>query len=265
LKLKGLAGKMRIKDKVALITGSASGVRPQLMGFGGVTAWLFSEEGAKVVIADINAKDGETTARQIRDSGGEALFNKLDVTNESDWIKSIKSTITSFGKIDILVNNAGTTARENVENTTIEMWDSQMEIHAKGTFLGTKSVIPELRRSGGGSIVNVSSIAGIIGSHSSTAYHAGKGAIRAFTKSAAVQYASEGIRVNSVHPGYVDTPMTHNVFSDHNQAKQRTSTIPMGRFGTAKEIAYAILYLASDESSYVTGTELIVDGGTTAH
>ena len=256
---------MRIKNKVALITGSASGVKTQLMGFGGETAWLFSQEGAKVVIADINEQDGENTASQIRDSGGEALFTKLDVTKESNWIKSIESTISSFGRIDILVNNAGTAAKEPIENTTLEMWNGQMEVHAKGTFLGTKSIIPEMRKSGGGSIVNVSSIAGIIGSTSSTAYHAAKGAVRSFTKAAAVQYAKEGIRVNSVHPGYVDTPMTHDIFADHIQAKQRTSSVPMGRFGTALEIAYAILYLASDESSYVTGTELIVDGGTTAH
>jgi len=256
---------MRIKNKVALITGSASGVKTQLMGFGGETAWLFSQEGAKVIIADINEQDGENTARQIRDSGGEALFTKLDVTKELDWIKSIKSAISAFGKIDILVNNAGTTARENVEKTTLAMWNGQMDIHAKGTFLGTKNVIPEMRKSGGGSIVNVSSIAGLIGSTSSTAYHAAKGAVRSFTKAAAVQYAGEGIRVNSVHPGYVDTPMTHDLFTNHRQVTLRTSSIPMGRFGTAKEIAYAILYLASDESSYVTGTELIVDGGTTAH
>ncbi len=255
---------MRLAGKVAMITGAANGVKGELMGFGGVSAWLFAREGAKVVITDIDDEDGEITARQIRDSGGEAVFVRLDVTNEEEWEDAVRAAVSCFGKLDILVNNAGTTSRETVENTTVEMWDGQMEVHAKGAFLGTRAVIPEMRRVGGGSIVNVSSIFGLIGSPSSTAYHAAKGAVRIFTKAAAVQYAGEGIRVNSVHPGYVDTPMTHKYFTDPGLFARRTESVPMKRFGTAEEIAYGILYLASDEASYVTGAELVIDGGTTA-
>ncbi len=255
---------MRLEGKVAMITGAANGVRGKLMGFGGVSAWLFVREGAKVVITDIDDEDGEMTARQIRESGGEAVFVRLDVTGEEEWEDAVRAAVSCFGRLDILVNNAGTASRETVENTTVEMWDGQMEVHAKGTFLGTRAVIPEMRRVGGGSIVNVSSIFGLIGSPSSTAYHAAKGAIRSFTKAAAVQYAGEGIRVNAVLPGYVDTPMTHRFFTDAELVDRRTESVPMKRFGTAEEIAYGILYLASDEASYVTGAELVIDGGTTA-
>ena len=255
---------MRLEGKVALITGAANGVRGKLMGFGGGASWLFAREGAKVVLADVNEQDGETTASQICGSGADALFVKLDVTREQDWADAVRAAVSRFGKLDILVNSAGTTSRDTVEDTTIEVWDSQMDIHAKGTFLGAKAAIPEMRRAGGGSIVNVSSIFGMIGSPSSTAYHAAKGAVRIFTKAAAIQYAREGIRVNSVHPGYVDTPMTHKFFRDPELAGRRTESVPMKRFGTVEEIAYGILYLASDESSYVTGAELVIDGGTTA-
>ena len=166
--------------------------------------------------------------------------------------------------MDILVNNAGTGARYNVENTTEEMWDAQMAVHAKGAFLGTKHAIPAMRRVGGGSIINISSIYGIIGSPTSTAYHAGKGAIRLFTKAAAIQYASDNIRVNSVHPGYALTPLTAGGFDAPHRRDWVLSRIPMGRLGAAEDIAYGILYLASDESSFVTGSELVIDGGTTA-
>ena len=255
---------MRLEGKVAMITGAANGVRGKLMGFGGVAAWLFAREGSKVVITDIDDEDGEITARQIRDSGGEAVFVRLDVTSEDEWKDAVRAAVSCFGHLDILVNSAGTSSRETVENTTVEMWDGQMEVHAKGTFLGARAVIPEMRRVGGGSIINVSSIFGLIGSPSSTAYHAAKGAIRSFSKAAAVQYAGEGIRVNSVLPGYVDTPMTHRFFTDVELVARRTESVPMKRFGTAEEIAYGLLYLASDEASYVTGAELVIDGGTTA-
>lgn len=151
-----------------------------------------------------------------------------------------------------------------MEDTTEELWDSQMDVHAKGAFLGTKLAIPEMRKIGGGSIVNISSIYGIVGSPGSTAYHAAKGAIRLFTKSAAIQYAKENIRVNSVHPGFADTPMTNRGFQDAERLQWVESRTPMGRTGSAKEIAYGILYLASDESSFVTGSELVIDGGLTA-
>jgi len=255
---------MRLEGKVALISGAASGVEGDLMGFGGAAARLFAREGAKVVLTDINQESGQQTAAQINESGGEATFLRLDVTNEQDWIDAVRATVSSYGRLDILVNNAGTGARYTVEETTEEVWDTQMNIHAKGTFLGTKHAIPEMRKVGGGSIINVSSIYGLVGSDTSTAYHAAKGAIRLFTKSAAIQYAKENIRVNSVHPGYALTPLTQRGYANPEYLERILSRIPMGRVGTADDIAYGMLYLASDESSFVTGSELVIDGGTTA-
>jgi cyclopentanol dehydrogenase len=225
---------MRLAGKVALITGAAAGVQGELMGFGGAAAWLFARERAKVVLGDIKDEMGERTAAQIQEQGGEALYLHLDVTREEDWTRALQTTVSRYGRLDVLVNNAGTGARFPVEETTEAVWDAQMDVHAKGVFLGTKHAIPEMRKAGGGSIVNISSIYGLVGSPTSTAYHAAKGAIRLFTKSAAIQYAKDNIRVNSVHPGYCLTPLT----SDG--------------------------YLASDESSFVTGAELVIDGGTTA-
>ncbi len=255
---------MRLEGKVALISGAASGVEGDLMGFGGAAARLFAREGAKVVLTDINQESGQQTAAQINESGGEATFLRLDVTNEQDWIDAVRATVSSYGRLDILVNNAGTGARYTVEDTTEEVWDTQMNIHAKGTFLGTKHAIPEMRKVGGGSIINVSSIYGLVGSDTSTAYHAAKGAIRLFTKSAAIQYAKENIRVNSVHPGYALTPLTQRGYANPEYLERILSKIPMGRVGIANDIAYGMLYLASDESSFVTGSELVIDGGTTA-
>ncbi len=255
---------MRLKGKVALITGAATGIEGQTMGFGGASARLFVREGARVVLTDINESDGERTAAQIAESGGDAVFKRLDVTSERDWSEAIDATMSMFGALNILVNNAGTGARTTVEETTEEIWDSQMNVHAKGVFLGTKHAIPEMRRAGGGSIINISSIFGIIGSGSSTAYHAAKGAIRIFTKAAAVQYAPDNIRVNSVHPGFALTPLTEEAFSDPELMAPRMASIPLGRLGNANDIANGILYLASDESSFVTGSELVIDGGVTA-
>ena len=192
---------MRLEGKVALITGAATGVEGELMGFSGATARLFVEEGAQVVLGDNNLASGEKTAAQIREGGGDVLFVPLDVTKEQDWIDAVRATIDNYGRLDILVNNAGTGARFTVEDTSVEVWDAQMNVHAKGPFLGTKHVIPEMRKMGGGSIINISSIYGIVGSGTSTAYHAAKGASRLLTKSVAIQYAGENIRVNSVHPG----------------------------------------------------------------
>ena len=255
---------MRLKGKVSLITGAATGVEGELMGIGGATAWLFAREGAGVVIADIDERRGLKTAEQINRAGHEALFVRLDVTSEEDWASAIEATVTRFSQLNILVNNAGTTARATVEHPTLEMWEGQMDVHAKGTFLGTKAAIPEMRKAGGGSIVNVSSIAGIVGSRSSTAYHAAKGAVRIFTKAAAVQYAEDGIRINSVHPGYVLTPLTRKAFADPDLLGPRMASVPMGRLGLVEEIVGGILYLASDEASFVTGAELVIDGGMTA-
>jgi len=255
---------MRLEGKVALITGAATGVRGQLMGFGGATARLFAREGARLVLADVNETMGEETAAQVRDQeDGDAVFLRLDVTSEPDWAAAVERAISEFGRLDILVNSAGDTVRSTVEETTVEMWDHQMDVHAKGAFLGAKHAIPEMRKGGGGSIVCVSSIAGLVGFASSTPYAAAKGAVRIFVKTAAVQYANEGIRVNAVFPGFALTRMTQEAFTGEG-LEARLATVPMGRLARAEEIAYGILYLASDESSFVTGAELVIDGGYTA-
>ena len=255
---------MRLEGKVALISGAATGVEGQTMGFGGASARLFVREGAKVVLADIDEDQGERTTSQIRESGGDVMFVRLDVTREQEWVRAVQATVSHLGRLDILVNSAGNTVRTTVEETTEEVWDQQMNVHAKGTFLGTKHAIPEMRKAGGGSVVNVSSIAGLVGFSSSTAYQAAKGAIRTFTKSAAIQYAKHGIRVNTVFPGFAMTPMTKAIFTPGEALGARLSSVPMGRLATAEEIAYGILYLASDESSFVTGSDLVIDGGLTA-
>ncbi|MBM3944139.1 MAG: glucose 1-dehydrogenase [SAR202 cluster bacterium] len=255
---------MRLQDKVAIITGAANAVPGEMMGLGGATAWLFAREGARVVIGDINEKQGQRSVAALREDGHDALFVKLDVTREADWQAAVKATVAEFGKLNVLANNAGVGILGTVEETTEELWDAHMDTHAKGAFLGCKHAIPEMRRAGGGSIVNVSSIHGITGSPTLAAYHAAKGAVRIFTKAAAIQYARENIRVNSIHPGYVMTPMTEPGFSIPEVMQAVMGRIPMGRLGTPEEIAHGILYLASDESSYVTGSELVVDGGVTA-
>ena len=256
---------MRLEGKVALITGAAAGVEGELMGFGGAAARMFANEGAKVVLTDIKEDMGEKTAIQIRENGGDVLFLRQDVTSEQEWIETIRTTVATYGKLDVLVNNAGSSSRHNVEDTTVEAWDGQMDVHAKAVFLGTKHAIPEMRKVGGGSIINISSIYGLIGSPTSTAYHAAKGASRLFTKSAAIQYAKENIRVNSVHPGYALTPLTKPGYDDDPRREAWClERIPLRRLGNADDIAFGILYLASDESSFVTGSELVIDGGTTA-
>ena len=255
---------MRLQGKVALISGAASGVDGELMGFGGAAARMFCQEGAKVVIGDINTDGGERTAAQIRAAGGDALFVKLDVTSEQDWMDAVAATVAAYGSLNVLVNNAGTAARYTVAETTEAAWDGQIDVHAKGTFLGIKHAVPEMLQAGGGSIINISSIYGIVGSPTSTAYHAGKGASRLLTKSAAIQYAADNIRVNSIHPGYCRTPLTDGSYQNERYFAWINERIPIGRVGHAADIAYGIVYLASDESSFVTGAELVIDGGTTA-
>ncbi len=252
---------MRLEGKVALISGAAAGIRGEKMGFGGATAWVFAREGARVVLGDVNRELGEKTAAQIRETGAEALFVPLEVRREQDWRNAVATTVSHFGRLDILVNSAGITSpADKVEDTPIERWERMLAIHTTGTFLGTKHAIPEMRRAGGGSIVNMSSMHGIVGCRSAE-YSAAKGAIRNFTKACAIQYGAEGIRVNSIHPGNADTAQAQWLMSDPEWVKLWEQEAPLGRIGTADEIAYCILYLASDESSYVTGAELVVDGG----
>jgi cyclopentanol dehydrogenase len=255
---------MRLENKVALITGAAAGIPGELMGFGGTSAWAFVKEGAKVVLTDLNDELGERSAAAIREAGGDAQYFHLDVTDSSQWVSVMESTMSAFGELNVLVNNAGTGARFNVEETTEEIWDQQMDVHAKGVFLGTRQAIAPMRQAGGGSIINVSSIYGIVGSPASTAYHAAKGAIRTFSKAAAVQYAAEGIRVNSLHPGYAVTPLTDDTFANPKVSEWLHARIPMGRLGTADDLVGGIVFMASDEARYMTGAELVIDGGVTA-
>ena len=251
---------MRLEGKVALITGAATGIQGEVMGFGGATAWLFSREGAKVVLTDVNDELGQKSASQIRESGGEALFVHLDVTEEHEWLDAIQTAVSHFGRLDILVNNAGTGVAKGIEDTTVEEWDAYMAVHARAAFLGTKHAIPEMRKVGGGSIVNMSSIHGIVGAWTASAYTAAKAAIRNFTKTAALGHAKDNIRVNSIHPGNSLTPRLLAMYPDGKHPRTE-KTVPMGRLARAEEIAYGILYLASDESSFMTGAELVVDGG----
>ena len=253
---------MRLENKVALISGGARGM-------GAVEAKLFCREGAKVVFGDILDEEGERVEVQIREEGGEAFYLHLDVTDEGDWKRAVDTVTSRYGKLDILVNNAGIVPRYSSEDTletiTAEDWDRVMGVNAKGVFLGTKFAIPLMKLAGGGSIVNISSGAGIAPNPDTPAsYSASKGAVRIFTKAAAIQYAKDNIRCNSVHPGPVDTPMLRSAQSDPAMREERLQLIPLGRIGTPEEIAYGVLYLASDEASFVTGSELVIDGGRTA-
>jgi cyclopentanol dehydrogenase len=247
----------RLEGKVALISGGARGQ-------GACEGRLFAQEGAKVVLTDILDEEGESVAAEIRQQGGDAIYVRLDVTQEQQWQDVIQATVDRYGKLDILVNNAGIFPMVRVEDTSVELWEQVMDINVTGVFLGTKHAIPAMRTAGGGSIINISSVAGLVGGSRAAAYSASKGAVRILTKGTAVQYASDGIRANSVHPGIIVTQMTEELLSDEDQRAQRLTSTPLGRFGTADDVAYGVLFLASDESSYVTGSELVIDGGSTA-
>ncbi len=251
---------MRLEGKVVFISGGARGM-------GASFARLFAGEGARVGLGDILEEEGRRVEAEINESGGEALFVRLDVTSEAEWQRAIAATVGQFGKLDVLVNNAGVdSVFRRLEDSTLDDWNRVLDINAKGVFLGIKHAIPELRKAGGGSIVNISSVSGMIGRPNVYGgYSASKGAVRLLTKSAAIQYAGDGIRVNSVHPGPIATSMTQGRRADPAQNEFFLSTVPLGRYGEPEEVAYGVLYLASDESSYVTGAELVIDGGSTAH
>ena len=248
---------MRLEGKVALISGGARGM-------GAVEARLFAREGAKVVIGDVLEQEGIQTAQEIENAGGQVHFAKLDVTSEENWQEVVTQTTARYGGLDILVNNAGIYRISSLEQTTLAVWERIMQVNVAGVFLGTKAAIPEMRKRGGGSIVNISSTAALAGSANSSAYQASKGAVRIFTKSTAIEYVKEGIRANSVHPGVIDTDMIAELLSDPIVRQERLDGVPLRRIGTAEDVAYAVLYLASDESSFVTGAELVIDGGKTA-
>lgn len=246
---------MRLKDKVALISGGARGI-------GAAMSSRFAAEGAHVCIADVEVEAGAALAAQLTSDGLSARFNVLDVTDMAAWTAAVDALTAEFGGVDILVNNAGVYDRRPLEEISEAAWDRVMGVNAKGPFLGAKSVIPAMRARGGGSIVNISSTAGIRGSVASH-YGASKGAVRLLTKSIAGTYAKDGIRCNSVHPGPVETEMGYAAVPEAVRA-ERFGRIPLGRFGSPAEIANAVLFLASDEASFVTGSELVVDGGSTA-
>jgi len=248
----------RLDGKVALISGGARGQ-------GAVEGRLFAREGAGVILGDILDEEGKKVEAEIRGAGGQATYLHLDVTREADWEAAVATAMQMHGKLNVLVNNAGILLRAKIEDMAESEWDRIMAINAKGVFLGTKWAIPAMRRSGGGSIINISSTAGLVGSPGATAaYTATKGAVRLFTKATAIQHARDHIRCNSVHPGPIVTDMIKDMLNDPTQWAERMRRLPMGRAGTPEDVAYGVLYLASDESSYVTGSELVIDGGTTA-
>jgi NAD(P)-dependent dehydrogenase (short-subunit alcohol dehydrogenase family) len=243
---------MRLDGKVALISGAASGM-------GASTATIFAREGAKVVVADVLDAEGKQVADSV---GGAGLFVHLDVTSETEWEQAIAATLSRFGKLDILVNNAGISGTYDPDTMSTAAWDRLMDVNAKGVFLGLKHGIAAMEKSGGGAIVNLSSVSGFVGQKGiHMAYNASKGAVRLMTKSAAVQYARKGIRVNSVHPGVMPPMRTSKATADPVFREKMLAGVPMGRAGRVEEVAHAVLFLASDEASYITGTELVVDGG----
>ncbi len=245
---------VRLKDKVAIVTGAASGM-------GEATARLFAREGARVVVTDVAVDEGSTVADEIVAEGGEARFVKLDVASEADWARAVAEVVSTYGQIDVLINSAGVSG-SHPDQLNTETWDQQMSIVARGVFLSMGAVVPVMRQAGRGSIVNISSISAFVGqSYVHMGYNAAKGAVRLATKSAAVQFAADGIRVNSVHPGIMPPMKNAMMSADPEGRRARIAAIPARREGRVEEVAYANLFLASDEASYITGIELPVDGG----
>ncbi|MFF2093917.1 SDR family NAD(P)-dependent oxidoreductase [Paenibacillus sp. NPDC058174] len=244
----------RLLNKVAIITGAAGGM-------GKADALLFAKEGAKVVITDLQEDKINEVVREIEAGGGEALGFKHNVASEDDWVRVVDEAVAKFGKIDILVNNAGISNATPYMDLTVENWEKTMSINVTSIFLGQKYVIPHMIEAGGGSIINISSIAGLTGGSGAGPYTASKGAVRLLTKATAVDYAKHNIRANSIHPGYIETPMTVDLMKDENMRQWFLSQTPLPRLGKPEDIAQGALFLASDESSYITGIELPIDGG----
>jgi len=251
----------RVKGKVAIVTGAAGGL-------GSVEASLLAKEGASVVVTDIDEASIEKVAETINGRGGRALFLKHDVTREADWGRVIGTTLDAFGRLDVLVNNAGVIIYKKIEDTSLAEWRWLMSVNLDGVFLGTKFAIGAMKKTGAGSIINIASTAGLIGNPDASAYHASKGGVRLFTKAAAIECSKAGygynIRVNSIYPGVINTAMADALKQDENKYNSALSWHPIGHFGEPEDVAYGVLYLASDESKFLTGSELVIDGGWTA-
>jgi NAD(P)-dependent dehydrogenase (short-subunit alcohol dehydrogenase family) len=246
---------MRLQGKVAIVSGAASGM-------GAATARRFGREGAKVVVADMLEDDGRRVASEINGDGGAAEFMRLDVTDETSWQRVLESTVAKWGRLDILVNNAGISGSAVSDLLDSDAWHRLMLVNSTGVFLGTKYAVKQMQKNGGGSIVNLSSISGVTGqTMTHPGYNASKGAVRTLTKSTAVQYGKDGIRANSVHPGLMPPMRTSGATADPAVRAKMLQGVPLRRAGEIDEVANAVLYLASDEASYITGAELYVDGG----
>jgi 2,5-dichloro-2,5-cyclohexadiene-1,4-diol dehydrogenase 2 len=241
-----------VAGKVVLVTGAASGI-------GAGHARVFGAAGVKVVCADIQVDQGRSVAESVRDAGGEADFTELDVSNMENWQAAVADTLSRHGRLDFLINNAGIYQPAGVVEETPEAWQRMIAINQTGVMYGMKAVIPAMLDTGGGAIVNISSLYGIIGSAGSFSYHATKGAVRLMTKAAALEHVNDNIRINSIHPGQIDTPILANLTPELDAAIK--ARIPMGRLGTPEEVARASLFLCSDMASYITGEEMRVDGG----
>jgi 3(or 17)beta-hydroxysteroid dehydrogenase len=251
----------RVKNKVAMISGGAGGL-------GRAQALLLAKEGAQVIVTDIDESSIESLAEEINAQGAKAIHAKLDVTDETEWNKVIGKALQEFGKLDVLVNNAGVILYKKIEDTSLAEWRRIMCVNLDGVFLGTKCAIKAMKANGAGSIINISSVAGLIGNPGAAAYHASKGGVRSFTKAAAVECSNAGygynIRINSIYPGVIDTPMADDLKKDDLKYQTALSWHAMGHFGEPDDVAYGVLYLASDESKFITGSELVIDGGWTA-
>jgi NAD(P)-dependent dehydrogenase (short-subunit alcohol dehydrogenase family) len=257
----------RLPGKVAIVTGGASGI-------GEATARIFAAHGASVVLCDLQDELGVRVAGELVAAGGTGEYRHLDATQEDQWIALVDYVEAKYGRVDVLCNIAGIAggidtasgkkARMELPGLSLDSWNQVMAVNAAGVFLGTKSVHAAMKRAGGGSIINISSICGIVGSFGNAAYNASKGAVRIFSKSAALQYAKDAIRVNSVHPGFVETPLAAPGLVG-SPGKTRMDATPLGRYGKPSDIAFGCLYLASDEPAWMTGSELVIDGGMTAN
>ena len=256
----------RFDGQVALLTGSAATNKHELMGFGGATVWRFLEEGGKgVVITDVQDEIGEKSALQLREAGHDAIYLHLDVTEEEEWKTVVEATMKHFGRLDILVNIAGILDPKSILEIEPAVWKKTMEISTVGIFFGTRAVASSMEKSGGGSIINLASMAAKQGSGSyGSAYSFSRGGMHNFSMSSALQLSQLGIRVNTIMPGWVHTPFTDYLYSDPEQSKYRTDRVPLRRWGKPDDIAGGILFLASEDASYMTGAELLMDGGVSA-